>query len=115
MCPYMHFECVFFLAFLALGFWHLKRRRDTEVKLKANEQRLLEAHRIAHLASFTHDLTTGAYWWADENSPMFGLNKSAASSRLPLVERFLYPPDQGLFKTILQSAVANGKADGIFR
>ncbi|HVL06976.1 MAG TPA: PAS domain S-box protein [Acidimicrobiales bacterium] len=67
-------------------------RHLANVALRESEAAMVEAQRVAGVGSFTFDVRTGAMWWTQEFSRIFGYPPETEASA-PLVMERLHPED----------------------
>jgi len=84
-------------------------RDITELKqaheaLLASEKRLNDAQRIAHVASYERDLTTGKGFWSDEFYRLLGYAPGEKENSLELFLEHIHPDDQDHVRRIFQES-----------
>ncbi len=72
--------------------------------LRRSEETLALAQAAAHLGSWTHDLTTGAFAWSDELYAICGRSPTDAPPTPPLLRRYVHPDDRLALETAIELA-----------
>ncbi len=79
-------------------------KAETDRRLKANEQRLSRAHRIARLGDWDADLPTGRVTWSDSLYDVLGLDKESAEASFGSLLRVTHPDDRDDLRAIMENA-----------
>jgi diguanylate cyclase (GGDEF)-like protein/PAS domain S-box-containing protein len=72
--------------------------------LRRSEETLALAQAAAHLGSWTHDLTTGAFAWSDELFAICGRSPTDAPPAPPTLRRYVHPDDRLALETAIELA-----------
>jgi PAS domain S-box-containing protein len=72
----------------------ISERKRTEEALQANEARLAEAQRIAHLGNWEWDIVTNTLMWSDEIYLIFGLQPQAFGATYEAFLKSVHPDDR---------------------
>jgi signal transduction histidine kinase/DNA-binding response OmpR family regulator/HAMP domain-containing protein len=84
-------------------------RKRIEEELKANETRMAEAQRIAHLGSWEFDVVTGKVKWSDELWRIFGLEQREFGLSFEECLAMVHPDDRPLIKSINEKSQQSKK------
>lgn len=74
------------------------------VKLKINEERLIEAQRIAHIGNFELDLIDHSFYWSEEIYFMFLQDKSIQPG-MEVYFKFVHPDDLLQVRSVLRDSL----------
>jgi two-component system, cell cycle sensor histidine kinase and response regulator CckA len=85
-------------------------RKRAEEALRANEARLAEAQRIAHIGSFEWDVERGILLWSDEMYRIYGLDPATSSPSYDLFMKCVYPADRDRVARVIEGALARREA-----
>ena len=78
--------------------------------LRASEAQLLDAQRLAHVGSWSHDLVTGRIDWSEECFRLFGLDRQRCEPSFAAVEPLVHPDDRQCVRAMLGSAMREGRS-----
>ncbi len=84
-------------------------RREKEEALRANEESLAEAQRMAHLGSWTYDPVTHRAVWSDETYRLYGLAPGAAAPSCWQLLTRLHAEDRRRVYGLLKRALSDGE------
>jgi PAS domain S-box-containing protein len=84
-------------------------RKRSEVSLRASEERLSRAQRMAHVGNWEWDLKTGQIWWSDEVYRIYGVDPMQFVPITESVEKAIYSEDLPRFLESVRAAIATGK------
>lgn len=87
--------------------------KAAEDRLRASQQHLARAQRVASTGSFELDLRTGALEWSDETYRIFGLGSAGAPINRELLVDIIIPEDRPLFEAQI-AAVSGGQEHAVF-
>ena len=94
----------------------ITERKKVEARLMEAKERLAEAESLAHLGSWTWDITTGEIWVSDEVCQIFGVDPSDHPFKKRTFLSFIHPNDYSMTKHILLGCIADkAHFSGIFR
>ena len=80
----------------------ITERKQIEMALVAEKQRLAESQRIAHIGSFQYNMVTQHHvYWSKEIFNLFGLDPEKDRGRIDLFFSMLHPDDQPLIEKAL--------------
>ena len=79
-------------------FRDITERKRAEEELKAQEKRLAESQRIAHIGSWEHNLATNEAFWSDELFRLFGLDPAKEREDFDLFFSMVHPDDRPRLK-----------------
>jgi PAS domain-containing protein len=80
--------------------------KQAEELLRRREADLEEAQRLAHLGSWTWDLTNNEVTWSAELYRIFGVDHAAVGASFAAFERLVHPEDRQRVLTTIQHAAA---------
>jgi PAS domain S-box-containing protein len=81
-------------------------RKKVEEKLRQSESLLMEAEYLAHVGSWSLDLSTKAVTWSDELYKIFGVDPSGFNNSVEGVIGFTHPADKDFIIHIVEKAIA---------
>jgi PAS domain S-box-containing protein len=87
----------------------ITEKKNNEDKLRRSEERLAEAHRIAHIGTWQWDLVTNELYWSDEIYVIFGLDKSLFSPSYPLFLERIAPEDRKFVEDAVAFSIAENQ------
>jgi PAS domain S-box-containing protein len=90
----------------------ITERKQIEEALKANEMRMSEAQRIAHLGSWEFDTVTGEVKWSDELWRIFGLDQREFGLSFEEYLAMVHPDDHHLVKSVNELSRQSSKDFG---
>jgi PAS domain S-box-containing protein len=88
----------------------ITERRHIEENLRASEEQLKHAQRLAQMGSFVADLDTGEQTWSDETYRIFGLTRETFVPNTETFRQRIHPEDQALLPEAREAALRTGKA-----
>jgi PAS domain S-box-containing protein len=83
----------------------ITERRRAEAALRASEERLSRAQRMAQVGNWELDHRTGRLWWSDEVYRIYGKDPSYFRPAPDAVEKAVHPDDRGRYRAELETAV----------
>ena len=86
----------------------ITERKRAEENLRESEERLKDAQAMAHVGSFSVNLTTDTVWWSDEVYRLFGVEPIGSPLRLQDVERMIHPEDFEHWQSSTRRAIDAG-------
>jgi PAS domain S-box-containing protein len=98
-------ESVEFLENMALLIGEAVHRFDIEQSLRLNEERLLEAQRIAHLGNWQWEIATNKLWWSDEVCRIVGVKPRDFEATYEAFLSYVHPDDREFVKQSVSRAV----------
>jgi PAS domain S-box-containing protein len=84
-------------------------RFDIEQSLRLNENRLLEAQRMAHLGNWELEIATNKLLWSDEVYRIFGFKPKQIDVTYELFMSCVHPDDRDLVRESVHKALDEGK------
>ena len=94
----------------------ITERKKAETSLLEAKERLAQAESLAHLGSWTWDITTGEILASDEVCQIFGVDPSDHPFKKRSFLSFIHPNDYSMTKHILLGCIADkAHFSGIFR
>ena len=81
-------------------------RRRAEESLRENEERMVRAQSIAHVGNWELDLRTRTMWASEEVFRIYGIDRSAPTLPLDLVQAAVLPEYRAPLDAVLQRLVA---------
>ncbi len=88
----------------------ISERKVAEAALRANEERLLEAQRIAHVGNWEIDVGTGVLWASEEAFRIYGIERSGPTLPLEKVQAATLPEYRPVLDKALRGLLA-GEGD----
>jgi len=85
-------------------FRDITERKKAEDELRASEERLSEAQRVAQIGNWSWDLRTNQLYWSEENYRMFGLSEDVVPSYEAFIET-LHPDDVEFVNTSVKNTL----------
>ena len=98
-------ETVEFLEDMALLIGEAVHRFDIEQSLRLNEERLLEAQRIAHLGNWQWEIATNKLWWSDEVYRIVGVKPKDFEVTYEAFLSYVHPDDREFAKQSINRAL----------
>jgi PAS domain S-box-containing protein len=98
-------ETVEFLEDMALLVGEAVHRFDVEQSLRLNEERLLEAQRIAHLGNWQWDVAANKVWWSDEVYRIVGVKPKDFEATYEGFLSYVHPDDREFVKQSVNRAL----------
>lgn len=86
----------------------ISERVKTEEALRKNEERLIEAQRIAHLGSWEWDMEEDVVYWSDEVYRIFGLSPAEFAADYNSFLRSVHPEDVEKVKEAISRVAQEG-------
>jgi len=86
-------------------FRDITERKQAEEKLKANERRLAESQRIAHIGSWEHNIETNEIFWSNELFRLFGLDPAKDVADFHRFFSMVHPEDQSLLQKSIKETL----------
>ena len=80
-------------------------RTQVQAHLKAQEEKLLEAHQIARLGHFEHDLLRDIIEWSDELYRIFGVSPQHFTPTKDSLMEMIHPEDREAVKNYIEVSV----------
>jgi len=90
--------------------FNIRRRRKAEARLRASEDGLEKAQRVAHIGSWDHDLVRGQLWWSSESYRIFGYDTERPPVSLEFFLERVHPEDRDAVLRASSEARGQGKA-----
>jgi PAS domain S-box-containing protein len=87
----------------------LTERRQAEEALRASEESLARAQRMAHLANWERDVRTGRLWFSAEMYRILGLQPEAFGGTFAAYLTFIYPDDRERVQRALAATLAGNQ------
>jgi PAS domain S-box-containing protein len=84
----------------------IEERKRIEEKLRQSESLLMEAEYLAHVGSWSLDLSTKTVTWSDELYKIFGADPSGFDKSLEGVIGFTHPADKDFVIEIVERAIS---------
>jgi PAS domain S-box-containing protein len=84
----------------------IEERKKIEEKLRQSESLLMEAEDLAHVGSWSLDLSSKTVTWSDELYKIFGVDPSGFDKSLEGVIGFTHPADKDFIIQIVEKAIA---------
>lgn len=89
---------------------NISERKRVESEIKANDLRLSEAQRIAHLGSWEWDIVENSVAWSDETYRIFGYEPGGVDVSFDFFYNAVHPGDQARVTTVLAETIEQKKA-----
>lgn len=89
----------------------ISRRREADEKLRQSEAQLAKAQEIAHIGSWSLELTSGAISWSDELYRIYGL-RPGSELTYDSVSRYNHPDDRERVSRIISAATGDCRPFG---
>jgi PAS domain S-box-containing protein len=83
----------------------ITERRQMEEDLRANEKQLAEAQRIAHIGSWSWDVTSNKITWSDELYRIFGIQPQEFGATYEAYFSYVHPEDRELVRNMIERAL----------
>jgi PAS domain S-box-containing protein len=80
-------------------------RKQAEEKLKLSESQLAEAQRLAHIGSWSLDLSSKKVTWSDELYRIFGVQPSEFDHRYEAVVGTAHPEDRDRIRSVIEDSI----------
>lgn len=106
-------ETVEFLEDMAVLIGEAVYRFNVEESLRSNEERLLEAQRLAHLGNWDWDIISDKLWWSDEVYRIFGVKPQQFDATYEAFLSYVHPDDRKLVEKSVNKALYEGKTYSI--
>jgi len=106
-------DTVEFLEDMAALVGEAVHRFDVEASLRLNEQRLLEAQKLAHLGNWDWDIIRNRLWWSDEVYHIFGVNPQEFQATYEGFLSYVHPDDRELVEESVNKALYQAKSYSI--
>ncbi len=106
-------ETIEFLEDMAALIGEAIHRFNVEESLRLNEERLLEAQRLAHLGNWEWDIIKNNLWWSDEVYRIFGVEPGQFGATYEAFLSYVHPQDRELVKKSVNEALYKGKSYNI--
>ncbi len=90
----------------------ISERKRIEVELRAHEQSMSEAQRIAHLGSWEHDAASGEVKWSPEEWRIFGLDPREFGPHFEEFLAMVHPDDRHMMERINERSAHSRKSFG---
>ncbi len=88
----------------------ITERQQTEERLRANEARIAEAQRIAHIGNWDWNITTGEGSWSDEVYRIYGRQPKEVGVTFDVLRKAFHPADRALVLKAIDQALRNEQA-----
>ncbi|MFC1490660.1 PAS domain S-box protein [Candidatus Latescibacterota bacterium] len=82
-------------------------QKIAEELTKKSYQLLADAQRIAHVGSWSWDVTTGSVDWTDQVYEIFGLDPNEFEPQIDSVVKRFHPDDQEIAQHLIQQSIKN--------
>jgi two-component system, cell cycle sensor histidine kinase and response regulator CckA len=93
----------------------ISERKRAEEKLRASEERLRLAQRVAGIGTFDWDVQTGLSRWTPELERLYGLTPGTFDGRPETFLNLIHPQDRARVAALLQEADRTGEGEGEWR
>jgi PAS domain S-box-containing protein len=90
--------------------WEIAERKRTEEQLQQSQVQLAEAQRLAHLGSWSWEMTTNTITWSDELYRIFGLTPFEFDATYEAYLACIHPEDREAVHATIQRAVRDHEA-----
>jgi PAS domain S-box-containing protein len=87
----------------------IEERKKTEEKLRQSESLLMEAEHLAHVGSWSLDLSNKTVTWSDELYEIFGVDPLKFDNTIETVIGCTHPADKNFIVEVVKEAVATHK------
>ncbi len=84
-------------------------RKEAEEELKRSQMQLAEAQRLAHIGSWSWDVTTNIVDWSDELYRIYGLNPQEFGATYEAFIERVHPDDRDLVSSTIAEAYRSGE------
>jgi PAS domain S-box-containing protein len=88
----------------------ITERRQSEVALKQSEALLADSQQLAHVGSWSRDVSSGVLNWSDEQYRIFGLVPGAIAMTFERFMSLVHPGDRALIMAKVEHAVRSGQS-----
>jgi PAS domain S-box-containing protein len=106
-------ETIEFLEDMAALIGEAVHRFNVEESLRLNEERLLEAQRLAHLGNWEWDIIKNRLLWSDEVYRIFGVEPGQFGATNDAFLSYVHPHDREFVKKSVNEALYEGKSYNI--
>jgi PAS domain S-box-containing protein len=106
-------ETIEFLEGMAALIGEAVHRFNVEESLRLNEERLLEAQRLAHLGNWEWDIIKNNLWWSDEVYRIFGVEPGQFGATNDAFLSYVHPQDREFVKKSVNETLYEGKSYNI--
>ena len=89
-------------------------RKQAEEKLKLSESQLAEAQRLAHIGSWSLDLSSKKVTWSDELYRIFGVQPSEFDHRYEAVVGAIHPEDRDWLRSVIENSIKTHEPFSIY-
>jgi PAS domain S-box-containing protein len=89
-------------------------RKQAEEKLKLSESQLAEAQRLAHIGSWSLDLSSKKVTWSDELYRIFGVQPSEFNHRYEAVVGTAHPEDRDRIRSVIEDSIKTHEPFSIY-
>lgn len=83
----------------------ITERKQAEEQLKQSERQLAEAQRLAHIGSWSLDLSSKKVTWSDELYRIFGVQPSEFDHRYEAVVGTTHPEDRDWLRSVIEDSI----------
>jgi PAS domain S-box-containing protein len=92
----------------------ITERKQAEEKLKLSESQLAEAQRLAHIGSWSLDLSSKKVTWSDELYRIFGVQPSEFDHRYEAVVGSAHPEDRDRIRSVIEDSIKTHEPFSIY-
>jgi PAS domain S-box-containing protein len=83
----------------------LIERKRAEEALRRSQAQLVQAQRLSHIGSWTHNMASGNLYWSEEHFRIVGLDPNAMPVVYPTGLQVLHPDDRDAVQRALEAAI----------
>ncbi|MFB2939378.1 PAS domain S-box protein [Aerosakkonemataceae cyanobacterium BLCC-F154] len=87
----------------------INNRKETEAALRKNQDRLIEAQRVAHIGNWDYDLVTGEITWTEKLFQIHNRDRTLGEPNYQENLQLYHPEDRGKLHQAVQRAITTGE------